>query len=70
MSGSGMESKYLKFLDLVLKSSIFRNVDCTLEVELPTTLQMGGNTFHTLCVRFSCCLCGIIFSGFFDLDKL
>ena len=69
VSGSGMESKYLKFLDLGLKSSIFKNVDDrTLEVELPTALQMEGNTFHTLYIGFSCC--GIIFSVFLDLDKL
>ena len=66
-----MESKYLKFLDLGLQTNIFRNVDDrTIEVELPTTLQIGGSTFHTLYVRFSCCLCGIIFSVYFGVDKL
>ena len=62
-----MESKYLKFLDLGLQANIFRNVDDrTIDVELPTTLQIGGSTFHTLYVRFS----GIIFSVYFGVDKL
>ena len=62
-SGSGMESKYLKFLHLGLQANIFKSVDDhTTTVQLPSTFQMGESTFFSLYVRFSFYICGITFN--------
>ena len=51
-SGSGIGFKYLTFLDVGLQTNIFSNVDDdTKVVELPSALNIGGQTFHTLYVR-------------------
>ena len=52
-SGSGIGFKYLTFLEVGLQTNIFRNVDDgTVTVELPSALNIGRQTFHTLYVRF------------------
>ena len=57
-----MESKYLTFFDLGLQAKIFRNVDDgSRAVELPSPLNIGRQTFHTLYVKFTCYFCGINF---------
>ena len=53
-SGSGIGFKYLTFLDVGLQANIFRNVDDgTIAVELPSALNIGRQSFHTLYVRFT-----------------
>ena len=54
LTGSGLGSKYLTFLDLGLQTNIFSNVDDgTIAVELPSTFYVGAYTFHSLHVRIS-----------------
>ena len=58
-SGSGF-SKYLTFQDLGLQAKIFRNVDdSSRAVGLPSSLNIGKQSFHTLYVR-----CSFQFYGF------
>ena len=52
-TGSGMGPKYLTFLDLGSQTNTFRNVDDgTIAVGLPSAINIGSNTYHTLYVRF------------------
>ena len=54
LTGSGLGSKYLTFLDLGLQTNIISNVDdSTIAVELPSTFYVGAYTFHSLHVRIS-----------------
>ena len=56
MSGSGIDSMYLKFLD-DKQAKIFRNVDdSSIEVELPSRFIIGRKTYLSLYVRFNCYL--------------
>ena len=44
----------MTFLDVGLQANIFRNVDDgTIAVELPSALNIGRQSFHTLYVRFT-----------------
>ena len=55
-----MESKYLTFQDLGLQAKIFRNVDDdSIAVGLPSLLNIGKQSFHTIYVRSTCYFCGI-----------
>ena len=48
-----MGSKYLTFLDLGSQTNIFSNIDDgTRIVGLPSSFNIGKNTYHTLYVRF------------------
>ena len=70
-TGSGIGSKYLTFLDLGLQAYTFSNVDDgTLEVELPSTIYVGINTFHSLHVRITHYLLQYYICFYFHLDKL
>ena len=52
-----MGSKYLTFLDLGLQTNVFSNIDDgTRAVGLPSSFNFGRSTYHTLYVRFICCL--------------
>ena len=52
-----MSSKYLTFLDLGLQANVFSNIDDgTRAVGLPSLFIFGRSTYHTLYVRFICCL--------------
>ena len=52
VSGSGIHSIYLKFLDICPDASIFRNVDDgTTAVTLPSTIYIGRRVYHTLYVK-------------------
>ena len=54
VTGSGMDFKYLKFLDICLEANLYRYVDDgTREVRLPSTLNIGRCTYHNLYVRLS-----------------
>ena len=70
-TGSGMGSKYLTFLDLGLQTNLFNNVDDgTIAIELPSPLNVGGQLFHSLNVRFSHHISWYHNDLYFDLDKL
>ena len=48
-----MGSKYLTFLNLGSQTNTFRNVDDgTIAVQLPSTFNIGKNSYYTLYVRF------------------
>ena len=48
-----MGPKYLTFLDLGSQANTFKNVDDgTITVQLPSTFDIGKNTYHSLYVRF------------------
>ena len=54
---SGLGLKQLTFLDLSLQTNFFGNVDDgTRFVGLPSSFNIGRNTYHTLYVRFNCYL--------------
>ena len=61
LTGSGMGSNYLTFLDLGLQTNIFRNVDdSSREVRLPSSFNIGRSTYHILYVRLLVICCDII----------
>ena len=69
--GTGSEFKYLTFQDLGLQAKIFRNVDDgSRAVGLPSPLNIGRQSFHTLYVRCSCKCLWCQFCVYFDIDKL
>ena len=69
VSGSGIHSIYLKFLDICPDASIFRNVnDGTTTVTLPSTIYIGRRIYHTLYVKIYSILLYYI-SLYFHLDK-
>ena len=45
---------YLKFLDGIETKIIRNNFYFSINVEMPSAFVIGGNTFHSLYVRFSC----------------
>ena len=56
-----MNSKYLTFLDLGSQTNIFYNVDDgAIEIELPSTLNVGKYLFNSLNVRLNSIFLGII----------
>ena len=69
VSGSGIHSIYLKFLDICPDASIFKNDnDGTDEVELPSTIYIGRRIYHTLYVKIYSIMLYYI-SLYFHLDK-
>ena len=70
VSGSGMHSKYLKFLDICSYASIFRYAnDYTRAVQLPSTFNIRRRTYHTLYVSLSQYILQYHISLYFDIDK-
>ena len=52
-SGLGLVFNYLTFLDVGFQTKVFRNVDDgTIPVGLPSALNIGRQSFHTLYVRY------------------
>ena len=47
---------YLKFLDDIETKIISNNFYFSINVEMPSAFVIGGNTFHSLYVRFICYL--------------
>ena len=70
-TGSGMDFKYLTFLDLGSQTNIFNNVDDgVIAIELPSTLNVGKYIFNSLNVRLNPHISWYHISLYFDLGKL
>ena len=66
-----MSSKYLTILDLGSQTNIFSNIDDGTRIDgLPSSFNIGKNTYHTLYVRFSCYLLWYNIGFYFNVDKL